>query len=175
MIGIVFGCFIPLHNGHKKLINQALSECDKVIIAACGYDDDRGKDYIPFRDRIKLMQEKYKDYSNVTIVSVDDKKIGLTGKFDDEAWTLWSKELFDQAKIDPNCGQTFIWYMGETSYRDKLLKLYPKYHSFIVVERDGMSGTKIRENSYKNINIIDTDFLNYLTKHNKITESNLGK
>lgn len=168
MIGIVFGCFIPLHEGHKKLIDRALSECDKVIIAVCGYDDDRGKDYIPFKDRIKLMKKKYQDYSKVTVVSVDDKKIGLTGKFDEESWRIWGNELFKQIKIDPNCGQVFVWYMGEKSYKNKLLKIYPKHHSFIVVERDGTSGTKIRKDSYKYTKTIDPDFLNYLNKHNKI-------
>ncbi len=88
-IGIVFGCFIPLHDGHKKLINDAFRENDKVIIAVCGYDNDRGRDFIPFSDRYKLMCEKYED-DVIRVVKVDDHKIGLTGLFDNRSWIKWS-------------------------------------------------------------------------------------
>ena len=71
-IGIVFGCFIPLHKGHKRLINDAVRENDTVIIAVCGYDDDRGRDFIPFSDRYELMCEKYKDDDKIRVVKVDD-------------------------------------------------------------------------------------------------------
>ena len=55
-IGIVFGCFIPLHQGHLSLINKAIQENDKVIIGVCGFDDDRGKDFISFKTRIELIK-----------------------------------------------------------------------------------------------------------------------
>ena len=35
-IGIVFGCFIPLHQGHEYLIDCAIKENDKIIIGVCG-------------------------------------------------------------------------------------------------------------------------------------------
>lgn len=45
-IGITFGCFIPLHVGHMAMIERSVRENDRTIIAVCGYDDDRGKDFI---------------------------------------------------------------------------------------------------------------------------------
>ena len=139
------------------LINKALGECDLVIIGVCGYDDDRGKYYIPFRDRISLMKDKFKSNKNVIIAPVDDKKIGLTGKFDRESWEIWSKELFEQSHINPD--NHIRWYMGEQSYADKLSEIFPK-HEFYVVNRSPISGTKIRQGEYDDK--IDIDFKNYL-------------
>jgi len=142
MIGIVFGCFIPLHRGHMTLINKALSECDKVIIGICGSDEDRGKDFIPFKHRIDLMKKAY-NTDNITIVSIDDKKLGLTGKFDRPSWEIWSKELFTNANVDPN--SDIRWYMGEQPYADRLSEIYPN-HEFTVLDRTKgiISGTAIR-------------------------------
>ena len=65
-VGVVFGCFIPLQKGHLSLIDKALKN-DKVIIGVCGYDLDRGKDFIPFKDRIELIKEIFKDLVYQTI------------------------------------------------------------------------------------------------------------
>lgn len=162
-VGIVFGCFIPLHKGHLSLIDKA-KENDKVIIGVCGYDSDRGKDFIPFKDRIELIQEIFKD---LTVVSVDDHKIGLTGKFDLESWKVWCNELFKNADLDPNVDIT--WYLGEQSYLEMLKKIYPK-HTFEFVERTviPVSGTMIRENPKENIEEIHPVFVEYLKEKNII-------
>ena len=72
------------------------------------------------------MKKKFKDNPKVIISVVDDKKIGLTGKFDLDAWKTWSTEFFDQAHIDPNCGEVFVWYMGERDYADKLKQIFTR-------------------------------------------------
>lgn len=161
-IGIVFGCFIPLHKGHISLIEQAIKDNSIVIIGVCGYDDDRGKDFLPFKIRYELMKNKYKDNSNVIVVPIDDKKIGLTGKFDLPSWTDWCNELFINAKIDPN-KYTCCWYTGEQSYADKLRNIYPSHHC-VVIDRSkiNISGTKIRQNPLKNKKFIDKYFYEYL-------------
>ena len=60
-IGIVFGCFIPMHKGHESLITRALEENDKIILAVCGYQTDRGRDFIDFETRIRLVTDMFKD------------------------------------------------------------------------------------------------------------------
>ena len=164
-VGIVFGCFIPLHKGHLSLIDKAL-ENDKVIIGVCGYDLDRGKDFIPFKDRIELIKEIFKDLT-IDVVSVDDHKIGLTGKFDLESWKIWCNELFKNADLNP-LENEITWYLGEQSYLKMLKKIYPK-HTFKLVERTviPVSGTMIRENPKENIKEIHPVFIKYL-KEKKI-------
>ena len=66
-IGIVFGCFIPLHKGHESLIERALAENDRMIIAVCGYQQDRGKDFLPFTMRYKLVKEIFRDNPRVIV------------------------------------------------------------------------------------------------------------
>ena len=39
-IGIVFGGFCPLHQGHLDLIMRAKKENDYAIVVVCGYDTD---------------------------------------------------------------------------------------------------------------------------------------
>ena len=163
-VGIVFGCFIPLHKGHLSLIDKALKN-DKVVIGVCGYDLDRGKDFIPFKDRIELIKEIFND---LTVVSIDDHKIGLTGKFDLESWKLWCNELFKNADLNP-LENEITWYLGEQSYLEMLKKIYPK-HTFELVERTviPVSGTMIRENPKENIKEIHPVFIKYLKEKNII-------
>ena len=68
-IGIVFGCFIPMHKGHESLITRALEENDKIILAVCGYQTDRGRDFIDFETRIRLVTDMFKDRKDRVIVA----------------------------------------------------------------------------------------------------------
>lgn len=161
-VGIVFGCFIPLHRGHLNIIERALKENDMVIIGICGYAEDRGKDFLPFAERQRLMQNRFGDNEKVILSVVDDRKIGLTGKFDEEAWKIWSKEFFTNAKIDPEDDQyNFTWYTGDKRYVDTLYTVFPK-HSFFLQARGELSGTLIRQDYRKYKNLIDEDFYEYL-------------
>lgn len=164
-IGIVFGCFIPMHKGHEILINNCINSNDKTIIAVCGFDDDRGKDFIPFKDRYLLT--KYA-YPNNNVIVVDDKKLGLDGTFTSDNWLKWMWEIFNQSKINPyDESIRFLWYTGEPSYVEKMQVLFPK-HQFSVADRDDIkiSGTKIRESPEKYINYINNVFKGYLIAKN---------
>ena len=160
-IGIVFGCFIPLHQGHEYLIDCAIKENDKIIIGVCGKDTDRGQYFIPFKDRIALMRKIYNN-PNITISVIDDAKLQLDGTFTYNNWRIWANELFTNANYNPNDNQ-YTWYMGEPSYYEKLKMIYPK-HIFKVFDRtiNTISGTKIRENPNKYNNYINKYFREYL-------------
>ena len=163
-IGLVFGCFIPMHVGHNFMIRRARTENDKIILGICGYDDDRGKDFIDFQTRQRIIQNKYKTDENIILSVVDDKKIGLTGKFDEEAWKTWSDEYFTNAGIDPNDKTVeFTWYTGDKQYIDELAKIFPS-HKFVLLDKRAyrISGTEIRDNLKGNLTKIDRDFLKYI-------------
>ena len=164
-IGIVFGCFIPMHKGHESLIRLSQEENDKTIIGICGFDSDRGEDFIPFRQRIELT-EKAVNSDNVIFFVVDDKKIGLTGKFDRKSWEIWCKELFKNAGIDPDDKDNqYTWYSGDEDYLKKISEIYQD-HQFNLISRKyiPISGTLIRENPEKYIEYINPVFKEYLKK-----------
>jgi NadR type nicotinamide-nucleotide adenylyltransferase len=167
-IGIVFGCFIPMHKGHESLIERALSENDGMIIAVCGYRTDRGKDFLDFDARFKLVTEMFADKDNVTVAQIDDKKLGLDGTFTHENWVLWGEELFSQAGTTPDAAD-YTWYTGEQSYVDKLSEIYPK-HKFTLVNRQviNTSGTEIRNNPTIHAGDINESFRKYLEEHGKL-------
>lgn len=161
-IGIYFGCFIPLHEGHVSVLKKALSENDHVVLGICGFDDDRGKDFIPFRDRIKLIEKIYSKNKKITLVVIDDKKIGLVGAFDQASWEAWCEELFSNSGFNPNSYE-YTWYTGEPTYISQIKKLYPQ-HKFVLVDRNALpiSGTEIRENYKEYKDKINPTFLKYL-------------
>lgn len=168
-IGIVFGCFIPMHKGHESLIKRALDENDKIILAVCGYQTDRGRDFIDFETRIRLVQKMYEnDKDRIIVIKIDDKKLGLDGTFTHENWVLWGNELFANAGISPDSAH-FTWYTGEPSYVDKLGAIYPD-HTFTLVDRQVIktSGTEIRNNPNEHENEINSVFLEYLRSTGKL-------
>jgi nicotinate phosphoribosyltransferase len=169
-IGIVFGCFIPLHKGHESLIERALAENDRMIIAVCGYQQDRGKDFLPFTMRYKLVKEIFRDTPRVIVGLIDDKKIGLDGTFTHENWVAWGKELFYSAGIEPDSAE-FTWYTGEPPYVEKLQPIYPD-HKFVLVDRTVIkaSGTQIRNNPQVHLGDINFVFEQYLRKTGKLEE-----
>ena len=166
-VGIVFGCFIPMHTGHLKMIDRSITENDVTILGVCGYDDDRGKDFLSFQERQDIIRRKTFWCRSIALSVVDDRKIGLTGKFDKESWELWSNEFFRYAGADPYSNNEFTWYTGEQRYIDVISQIFPK-HKFVLLERDGVSGTAIRENPQEHLDEIDPDFRRYLIEHNRI-------
>ena len=168
-VGICFGCFIPLHKGHVKLIRTSIGNNDHTIIGICGYDGDRGKDFVPFRDRIELIKKAYGGRTDVTLAVVDDKKIGLTGKFDTESWDKWCEELFKNSGFNANdTNNEYVWYLGEPDYLSKISGLYPN-HKVVRLYRSiiPISGTMIRQNPQEFRNYIHPVFADYLARKDK--------
>ena len=173
-IGITFGCFIPMHEGHKSMIQRSRAENDMTIIAVCGKDLDRGKDFIPFKHRITLVEWKYCNYEDVKVVAVDDDKIGMDGTFTLNNWIIWACELFDNAGLDPNDDKNeYTWYTGDKSYKYKLEAAFP-IHKFTVLDRSAIniSGTAIRENPKKYEYMIDPLFKIYLEQKGLLKNEN---
>ena len=163
-IGITFGCFIPLHKGHLSMINKSLKENDLTIIGVCGFDDDRGKNFIPFQKRYQLMKMLYERNEKVKIVLIDDKKLGLDGTFTLDNWRWWCTELFVNAGINSYVKTNNItWYSGESNYLSKIRSLYSKHH-FELLNRENIeiSGTKIRNNPKKYEDMIHPLFRKFL-------------
>ena len=87
---IVMNCN-PFTKGHRYLVEQALSKCDKLIVFVVEED----KSYFPFADRLALVKENLADLKNVLVLP--------SGQFILSARTFkeyFNKESLQEQKID---------------------------------------------------------------------------
>ena len=78
--GLIIGKFLPLHRGHRHLIETAAAQCDELTIALFARSDEP----IPFEVRRSWLQELFPDVR--VVGGIDDHCVD----FDDEAvWRHW--------------------------------------------------------------------------------------
>ena len=70
--GMVLGTFCPLHKGHMDLIMRAKKENDLCYVIVCGYDGDRGEDFLPLSKRYRYVKETFKDDELVKVIYIND-------------------------------------------------------------------------------------------------------
>jgi NadR type nicotinamide-nucleotide adenylyltransferase len=172
-VGVVFGSFAPLHQGHLDLIMRAKKENDGgCIVIVCGYDGDKGEPLMPHSKRYRYVREFFADDDLVAVYAINDTEIGIANY--PNGWPGWMKEfktIFDKAVINNTeyikkydeivCVDTpeRVWYVGEQSYYDDLINMWNE--EAILVDRTSdnpISATMIRENPIKYWNKIATPF-----------------
>ena len=174
-VGIVFGSFAPLHQGHLDLIMRAKKENDAgVIVIVCGYDGDKGEPLIPHSKRYRYVREFFADDDLVAVYAINDSELGIANYPDgwdgwmDEFVRIYSKAVVREsveAKTDYGTyvsydyGMKRRWYVGDENYAKDLQEMYGE--EAILVDRvasNPICATMIRQNPIKNWDKITAPF-----------------
>ena len=149
-VGVVFGSFAPLHQGHLDLIMQAKKENDGgCVVVVCGYDGDKGEPLMPHNKRYRYVREFFADDDLVAVYAINDTEIGLDRY--PNGWTGWMREFEHiwYKAIDRMSTPKRIWYVGDGQYYNDLRQMWDE-NAVLVNRMDNfISGTMIRNNPIK--------------------------
>lgn len=152
-VGVVFGSFAPLHQGHLDLIMQAKKENDAgCIVIVCGFDGDKGEPLMNHSKRYRYVREFFADDDLVAVYAINDTELGIDRY--PNGWVEWMNEfcgIFDKAVDTRNGNPQRVWYVGDKIYHDDLINRWGE--KAILVDRKAdnpISATMIRENPIAN-------------------------
>ena len=159
-VGVVFGSFAPLHQGHLDLIMRAKKENDGgCVVIVCGFDGDKGEPLMPHNKRYRYVREFFADDDLVAVYAINDTEIGIDKYPDgwigwmDEFALIWFKatgHLFAKNYASEfQSGPKRRWYVGDEKYYNDLKDMW--YEDAVLVNRmdNFISGTMIRNNPIK--------------------------
>lgn len=150
-VGVVFGSFAPLHQGHLDLIMRAKKENDGgCIVICCGFDGDKGEPLMPHAKRYRYVRELFADDDLVAVYSINDSELGIESYPD--GWSGWLGEferIYSKA-VAPGTNPTRVWYVGDKNYQEDLLE---RDEEAVLVDRvadNPICATMIRNNPIAN-------------------------
>ena len=160
-VGVVFGSFAPLHQGHLDLIYRAKKENDGgALVIVCGYDGDKGEPLMPHSKRYRYVREFFADDDKVAVYSINDTEIGATPY--PTGWKPWMTEFerIWEKGVEPNLIETSIngdryiypkrhWYVGDREYYVDLDAMWHENVTLVERSDNPISATKIRANPIK--------------------------
>ena len=148
-VGVVFGSFAPLHQGHLDLIMQAKKENDGgCIIIVCGYDGDKGEPLMPHNKRYRYVREFFADDDLVAVYAINDTELHLDQY--PNGWEGWMKEFERIYAKAVEMSNDRLWYVGDEIYYNDLINMWNE--KAILVDRKATNpicATMIRENPIK--------------------------
>lgn len=150
-VGIVFGSFAPLHQGHLDLIMRAKKENDGgCIVVVCGFTGDKGEIVdLPMKRRYRYVREMFSDDNLVAVCGINDTELEIE-KYPNgwEKWLTEFNKIYNSFVLNPEITQK-VWYVGDPEYQTGLAIRGEKA---ILLDRDEnlICATSIRNNPIKN-------------------------
>lgn len=156
-VGVVFGAFTPLHQGHLDEIMRAKKENDSgCIVVVCGGNGDRGEPFgLPFKRRYRYVREFFAKDDLVAVYGINDTESGIPDY--PHGWIKWF-EVFDEICKTAITGEPeLVYYVGEVEYHEGLAGFNRK-SVYIDRLQNPISATMIRNNPIKYWNKITLPF-----------------
>ena len=146
-VGIVFGTFAPLHQGHLDVIMRAKKECDGgCIVIVDGRDGDRGGDKMPLKKRYRYVREFFADDELVAVYPINETELGIPAY--PNGWVLFMQATKDIIRNGTKENPLPVFYVSEPEYYEHLLD---DGYTAVLLDRteNPISATMIRENPIK--------------------------
>lgn len=163
-VGIVFGTFAPMHQGHLDVIMRAKKECDGgCIVIVDGRKNDRGdKAGMPLKKRYRYIREFFADDDLVAVYPIDEDEFGIPEYPNGwEGFLSITLDIFDKGtdeRAEP------IFYVSEHAYASKLTEEGLEV-VFLDRTENPISATMIRENPLKYWSYITYPFRRVFSKN----------
>ena len=160
-VGVVFGSFAPLHQGHLDCIMRAKKENDGgCIVIVCGFPGDKGGDMMPLKRRYRYVREFFADDDLVAVYAIDDGEIGAKPYPDGwEQWLgefehIWCKAVdwVTRGRIKRH------WYAGDPNYVNDLIERGEEATLLDRIVDNLICATMIRQNPIKHWDKITAPF-----------------
>ena len=188
-VGITFGGYCPMHQGHLDLIMKAKKENDICYVVVCGYDNEprANETGLTLNRRFSLVKQMFNGDEQIRVLQVNDTKLGIDESMSESNWDIWLNCVQDQIEKVENSNRfvahyidEYTWYVGEESYVKSLEKrkytpgemnTFPCIDKVVYVDRgvNPISATLIRENPIKYWNKIAWAFRPYFSTNILIT------
>ena len=160
-VGIVFGSFAPLHQGHLDLIMRAKKEnSGGAIVIVCGFDGDKGEPMMPHAKRYRYVREFFADDDLVSVYAIDETELGI-----EPYPNGWNKFIQEVERILSFAVEgSSVFYVSEDEYYSYLNDLG---YSVVKLDRElnPISATMIRENPIKHWEKITYPFRRVFSKN----------
>jgi len=155
--GLVLGKFMPVHNGHLHLIDEALKECENVYVMVCSIKDEP----IDGRLRYNWVYNIFIYNDNVKVMHCQDENPQYDHECESKAefYDYWTRSVHSRI---PELDAVFT----SEDYGDDFAKYLKVEHVLVDKERETypISATEIRENPLENWNFIPTEVRPHYTK-----------
>lgn len=172
-IGVCFGGYCPLHQGHLDLIMRAKKENDFCHIFVCGYDEEpRAKEMgITLKKKFDIIRRMFLGDEQIRIHVINDSEHGLDQSQSPENWKKYVDIIHNEIGV-PNAYLALdkpkvTWYVAEESYYKELKSLHE--HVVLAMKYNPISGTLIREAPLMYWDKIAQPFRGYFSKNILVT------
>lgn len=154
-IGVCFGGYSPMHQGHLDLIMKSKKQNDITHIIVCGYDNDPRGFLLPLEKRYNIIRNFLQE-ETVKVHIINDTKLGLDESMSLNNWKVWLDEVDKFIKQDLTYTgiSTVTFYVAEKRYVDDIYAAVVEgaLDKFNVIvdysdrNENPISGTMCREN-----------------------------
>lgn len=180
-VGICFGGYCPMHQGHLDVIMRAKKENDVCFVVVCGYDNEPRSWEINLNldERHNLINSFFCNDEQIVVLKINDTELGIDESMSDHNWTVWQNKVKELIFGNVHCRGPYIkyqkideitsditWYVAEPFYKTSIERNNVMNGKVILIDKlNPVSGTLIRNNPIKYWNKISKPFKPYLCKN----------